>query len=76
MAANGSSETPLPASLNAVTTYAYLPGTQLPTSVTQLGNATSYAYDYRQRVVATMAHPQTGVSLTSSSVYVNNDLFQ
>ena len=75
MAANGSSETPLPASLNAVTTYTYLPGTQLRTSVTRLGNATSYAYDYRQRVIATTVHPQTGVSLTSSSIYVNNDLF-
>ena len=72
---NLSSNPALPA-VAAVTTWQYLPGTELPTSVTRLGNATNYAYDYRQRLISTGVRPSAGVApLVSTSSYVNNDLF-
>ena len=72
---NLSSNPALPA-VAAVTTWQYLPGTELPTSVTRLGNATNYAYDYRQRLISTGVPPSAGVApLVSTSSYVNNDLF-
>jgi len=62
-------------SVQVSSTQTYLPGTELPASSTDRGETTTFAYDYRQRRLATTVQPRVGVTLTSSTTYLNNLLF-
>jgi len=62
-------------SVQVSSTLTYLPGTELPASSTDRGETTTFAYDYRQRRLATTVQPRVGVTLTSSTTYLNNLLF-
>jgi RHS repeat-associated protein len=48
---------------------AYLAGTELPTGCTDRGERTAYAYDDRNRRVATTVQPSTATALTETTAY-------
>ena len=43
-------------------------------SCTRGGDETDYTYDYRGRVATTTVYPRVGVSLTTTQVYLDNQL--
>jgi YD repeat-containing protein len=76
MNADGSSETVItdPA-IRTEDICTYLDGTDLKATCVRSGEKTTYAYDYRQRLVGTTVQPRVGKTLTTTSTYVDNLLF-
>jgi len=62
-------------SVQVTSAYSYLPGTELIITNTLRGEATNYAYDYRQRMLTKTVQPRVGTTLTTSRSFQNNLLF-
>ena len=59
----------------SITTYAYLEGAKLPTSISVDGSTSDTVWDYRHRVIETITYPHANQSLHVKKTYVENDLF-
>ena len=85
MTATASPVTTIPANFNPysttnatealLTSYTYLDGTTLPTTVIRDGEKTVYTYDYRQRLTQATTYPRNGQTLVASKTYLDNLLF-